>query len=277
MKKKTFTIIELLIIIIITVILISIMLPALSAAKEKARTNLGINNQRQCGKYLSMAEKDLGGFIVNGSIDYSWSGVLSDDKIGNNLNNDITGLGYINSVNNKIIKCSKSSFKSTTYQHRSFGMPAGDYDQGKLFFHDEYDSNLIIPTSFQELKETSHIKIFLSKMTEPSNTILLTDDFRIENNGMQTGGNTNALRIPSTSNANGMGTGFTTFPHSNKSNVLFGDLSINSLTIEQYKNIFYKKNNICGDSKIGKQISKGLKVDKFFDLKTLEVKNFDGY
>lgn len=276
MKKHTFTIIELLIVIAIILILISIMLPTLSATREKARANLGINNQRKCGQYLSMAAKDLGGFIINGSIDYSWCGVISKNKVGKNLNKDFMGLGYIDALTNKIIKCPKSSFKSTTYQHRGFGMPAGDYNQGKLVFHDEYDSNLIIPTSFQELKETSHIKIFLDKMTEPNNTILLTDDFRIEKNGMQTGGNTNALQIPE-SNINGMGTGFITFPHSSKANVLFGDLSLNSLTIKQYKNVFYKKNNICGDSQIGKQISKGLKADKFFDLNTLEVKKLGCY
>ena len=249
------------------------MLPALNFARERARSNLGIDNQRQCAIYLNMAEKDLNGFLINGSMDFSWCGVLSKGKISNNLPSDFVGLGYFEARKTKIIKCPKINNGSNLYQHRGFGMPAGDYNKGKLVFADEYDNDLQIPDSFEELKKTEHLKLFRSKMTSISKTVLLTDDFRVEYNGTLSGGNTNALKVPQFSGYGG-GTGFVTFPHSNKANVLFGDLHSETLTPSSYKKIYYKKNNICGSNKLGIKIKTGLLFENYFDLKTQSVKYF---
>ena len=110
-------------------------------------------------------------------------------------------------------------------------------------------------------------------MTSISKTVLLTDDFRIETNGTLSGGNTNALKVPNQI-GNGIGTGFVVFPHNNKANVLFGDLHVETISPENYKTIYYKKNNICGNNRVGEKVKEGMLFDNYFDLKTQSVKYF---
>ncbi|UDQ97067.1 hypothetical protein AAEX28_08455 [Lentisphaerota bacterium WC36G] len=273
MTNKSFTFIELLVILAIIAILVSIMLPALDATRERARASLGVDNQRRCGKKISLAEEDLGGFIINGSIEYSWCGVLDEGKISNSLTDDFIGLGYIKATEREIVQCPKQSCGTSFYRHRGFGMPAGDYNKSRLVFADEYDSDLKIPQSFEELKNTNHIKLFLNKMTNANSTVLLTDDFRVENNGTFSGGNTNALRVP-WSNQNGIGTGLVIFPHNDMANVLFGDLHVAPQTTKDYRKLYYKKNNICGKSDLGEKIADGIKFDKYFNIQSQSIELF---
>ena len=64
--KKSFTLIELLVVIAIIAILASMLLPALSKAREKAKSIACVNNLKQCTQAILLYGDDHGGVVLSG-------------------------------------------------------------------------------------------------------------------------------------------------------------------------------------------------------------------
>ncbi|MCA9197413.1 MAG: DUF1559 domain-containing protein [Planctomycetales bacterium] len=77
MKKKGFTLVELLVVIAIIAILVTLILPALSRARESARGSVCQNNLRQIGLALQMfADKDPQERLTTGASDFRRDGCM---------------------------------------------------------------------------------------------------------------------------------------------------------------------------------------------------------
>ena len=96
--KKHFTLIELLVVIAIIAILAGILMPALSQARERGKTNVCLNNLKQCGVAIIQYMDDHKSMIIHspvaGNSNLSWPMLLSKEIKELHTKNN-TGRGQI--------------------------------------------------------------------------------------------------------------------------------------------------------------------------------------
>lgn len=126
-SKRGFTLIELLVVIAIIAILAGMLLPALNAAREKARGIQCVSNQKQCATAFLTYANDYNDFLPS-ALNPSAAPKATDDWWADYM----SVLGYINRKQKVRGVANCPSAESALNACNSYGIPSGDSEIGGL-------------------------------------------------------------------------------------------------------------------------------------------------
>lgn len=173
-----FTLLELLVVIAIIAILASLLLPALSAAKEKARGIACLSNLKNWGLAFQCYIEDTEGYLPREGHNHSMAGTVEPDnwaQVADPVNADVW---Y-----NILPRSSMSSPGATNYSSQYDGGPARFYED-KIFHcpSAKYVNNVALSMQAyfslamnSKLIQPPHSTIAISEVKRPSDTPLFLD------------------------------------------------------------------------------------------------------
>ncbi|MDD7985557.1 type II secretion system protein [Lentisphaera marina] len=163
--KKTFSLIELLVVVAIIGILVSIILPTLKKARSQARTASCVNNLKQVYLGDQLWSDDNEGYILyaaRNDNNYTFDDVLGDylgRELAHSLKNDNgLAIGAVPEGSNRYFLCPEDDLVNNSYLRKTYSRNCGpSYFDGVSFRVDDEEELMEKQVGFTDIEQASGV------------------------------------------------------------------------------------------------------------------------